>query len=493
MTYPTVNVNLTNLDVGTDNPALARTDLLDLATKFNGLRPLPADLAASSGASLVGNIHPAAGAVARTLASESQDRVSVFDFMTVAQIADVRAGTALVNVTTAIQAAINSGLPIFCPKGTYLSDGVVFPVGFDGKPDGFSFVGTNQTIFQASAATTVLFQRQLVAGNLYHGTIGPFLVKPCAAGNTSSAISVVGFQNCRFDRIRGISNGLKGFWALFNVAASPYQSYFNTFDQPALEGTKGYTKMFDFTNGGAGAVGNSNANTINQPMVFNNTDLVVILDLNNTYSTKVNDPYIEGNASGQAFVMGPGTIINGGAMEANLSDFEYGTSTNPVINSMVIGTYLGTAHNVSFGNIASGNLWLNVHEANPSTWTNYAGLGNQKVTLESVPDAPTVPSAATSSGTVTTNVITTVVSKYNNLTRNVKLLCRAAVVPVSGDFVVLTLTPPAGYTISNLSAGAIVSATGATCPTMVVNGNAIRFTAGSSTNHNVDYFVELTR
>lgn len=54
MTYPTVNVNLTNLDVGTDNPALARTDLLDLATKFNGLRPLPADLAASSGASLVG-------------------------------------------------------------------------------------------------------------------------------------------------------------------------------------------------------------------------------------------------------------------------------------------------------------------------------------------------------------------------------------------------------------------------------------------------------
>lgn len=55
MTYPTVNVNLTNLDVGTDNPALARTDLLDLATKFNGLRPLPADLAASSGASLVGN------------------------------------------------------------------------------------------------------------------------------------------------------------------------------------------------------------------------------------------------------------------------------------------------------------------------------------------------------------------------------------------------------------------------------------------------------
>lgn len=54
MAYPTVNVNTTNLDVGTDNPALARTDLLDLAQKFNLLRPLPTDLATSTGAAMVG-------------------------------------------------------------------------------------------------------------------------------------------------------------------------------------------------------------------------------------------------------------------------------------------------------------------------------------------------------------------------------------------------------------------------------------------------------
>lgn len=51
---------------------------------------------------------------------------NVFDFMTDAEIADVIAGTASVNVTSAIQAAINSDNPIIIfPAGTYLCDPVV--------------------------------------------------------------------------------------------------------------------------------------------------------------------------------------------------------------------------------------------------------------------------------------------------------------------------------------------------------------------------------
>lgn len=38
MTYPSSDVNTTNADVGTDNPATFRTDVLDLITKFNLLR-----------------------------------------------------------------------------------------------------------------------------------------------------------------------------------------------------------------------------------------------------------------------------------------------------------------------------------------------------------------------------------------------------------------------------------------------------------------------
>ena len=38
MTWPSVDVGTTNADAGTDSPATARTDLLDLMTKFNQVR-----------------------------------------------------------------------------------------------------------------------------------------------------------------------------------------------------------------------------------------------------------------------------------------------------------------------------------------------------------------------------------------------------------------------------------------------------------------------
>jgi Right handed beta helix region len=80
-----------------------------------------AKMLSTAGASLVGWIQSGIGAVARTLGDRAKDTVSVFDFMTPAQIEDVRAGTALVDVTAAIQAAIDSfGTESGC---------VLFPVG----------------------------------------------------------------------------------------------------------------------------------------------------------------------------------------------------------------------------------------------------------------------------------------------------------------------------------------------------------------------------
>ena len=43
MSLPTTNVNTSNFDAGTDDPAQARADLLDLAQKFNQLRQHLAD------------------------------------------------------------------------------------------------------------------------------------------------------------------------------------------------------------------------------------------------------------------------------------------------------------------------------------------------------------------------------------------------------------------------------------------------------------------
>jgi microcystin-dependent protein len=56
MTYPASDVNTTNMDAGTDFPATARTDLLDLSTKFNLLRNHLSPLAAATNCDAAGNL-----------------------------------------------------------------------------------------------------------------------------------------------------------------------------------------------------------------------------------------------------------------------------------------------------------------------------------------------------------------------------------------------------------------------------------------------------
>lgn len=67
---------------------------------------LRANLAASSGSSLVGYLPAGVGAVATTVQTKLRQIVNVFDFMSPAEIADVQAGTLSLDVTAAINAAI---------------------------------------------------------------------------------------------------------------------------------------------------------------------------------------------------------------------------------------------------------------------------------------------------------------------------------------------------------------------------------------------------
>lgn len=86
------------------------------------------DLALSAGASFIGWIQSGAGAVLRTILDKLRDQVSVFDFMTAAQIADVRGQAGSLDVTAAVQAAIDSlkyGGTLFFPPGVYKLTSVV--------------------------------------------------------------------------------------------------------------------------------------------------------------------------------------------------------------------------------------------------------------------------------------------------------------------------------------------------------------------------------
>lgn len=80
---------------------------------------LASDLASKSGSGLVGYQPAGTGTVVTTVQSKLRETVSVFDFMTAAQIADVLAGTASIDVTTSIQAALNAGKRVILPNGIY--------------------------------------------------------------------------------------------------------------------------------------------------------------------------------------------------------------------------------------------------------------------------------------------------------------------------------------------------------------------------------------
>lgn len=97
-----------------------------------------ASLTASTGSSVINYNQGGTGAVTRSIQSRLRDTVSVFDFMTPAQIADVQANTALIDVRAACQAAIDAvlaagGGEVFFPEGTYLLNGVS---GSDTKKNG---------------------------------------------------------------------------------------------------------------------------------------------------------------------------------------------------------------------------------------------------------------------------------------------------------------------------------------------------------------------
>lgn len=128
---------------------------------FEDVGAVPSVLSASSGSSLVGFIQSGIGAIARELQSKERESVSVFDFMSAAQIADVQAGTLLIDVSTGIQAAFNSGhVAIFFPDGYKYkcSSGLTVPNGVIPYSNGFlpsSPPSGTQLVFDLSVATCV--------------------------------------------------------------------------------------------------------------------------------------------------------------------------------------------------------------------------------------------------------------------------------------------------------------------------------------------------
>lgn len=81
------------------------------------------DLAASTGASLVGFVQSGSGAISRTVEKKLQERVSVLDFIPVALYAGILDGTNTTGLQDYIRSALAAHSHIHFPKGTYLLSG----------------------------------------------------------------------------------------------------------------------------------------------------------------------------------------------------------------------------------------------------------------------------------------------------------------------------------------------------------------------------------
>lgn len=177
-------------------------------------------LAASAGAALIGWIQTVAGAVIRTVSDKLTDQVSIFDFMTTAQIADVRAGTALVDVTTPMQAACNwlSTAGIFKRR-------LIFPAGtykYSASPNwaiqhaSIQAQGEVRLRYTGSGNAILLDAGVSPAkiSNLNFGTEGDFIVEPTAAGTTVIGMYCRGIFRSRVNaRIHGAGSAQAGFRA----------------------------------------------------------------------------------------------------------------------------------------------------------------------------------------------------------------------------------------------------------------------------------------
>ena len=143
------------------------------------------ELSQSSGISF---LQSGTGAIARTVQGKERDTLSVFDFMSTTEIADVQAGTKAVNVSTAIAAAITAadGKLLYIEPGDYLcTTGFTIPAGYTG-----SIFFKPQAKFWANANSITFF----TAGSNW---FGGQLHNPWLEGNGKTSVVGLDLSNFR--------------------------------------------------------------------------------------------------------------------------------------------------------------------------------------------------------------------------------------------------------------------------------------------------------
>lgn len=131
--------------------------LYSAANKTEAIGDIPSNL--------VTFIQPFSGSVTRTVQSKLRDTVSIFDFLTTVEIADVQSNTGSVDLTLKIRNAVTqcAGMQLFFPEGTYLVTAQVEVPAFttvagEGVRTVFKMSNPNSSLFETITQSYVTFE-----------------------------------------------------------------------------------------------------------------------------------------------------------------------------------------------------------------------------------------------------------------------------------------------------------------------------------------------
>lgn len=165
------------------------------------------NLGSATGAADVGFTAAGVGAVARTLLGKDRDIISVFDYLTLAQIADVQARTKTLNLASAIQSAVTASLSgsLWFPAGTYRIDsevavaGSINVIGAGREMTVIQLNSTTQNGFNVASDTAVHFRDLQVVGSALQTAGACIKVNGATNGvttNPHSSFTNLGFLFC---------------------------------------------------------------------------------------------------------------------------------------------------------------------------------------------------------------------------------------------------------------------------------------------------------
>lgn len=474
-------------------------------TTFTASTPSPGtvtDASVASNAAIKSSklsfLQAGAGAIARTVQDKLQDTVSVFDFMTPAQIADARSNAATINATASFQAAVNalatSGGTISIPAGTFLLDTIVFP--YDPATINLVGSGMSSTVLLMNNPSNPIIQMSRATANsrMTGSVISDFSIKANTSGSVSNpahiAIDTVGFDGCKFARIRFLSNGASGScYAMFRTAASPQLTYSQVFEQIQVAGQVGPGYVLSTQNNGLGVLYNTNIIAVRDCWFYNNTNMVAALDMSNCTGYSVSNCEFE-QTGNYAVILGHGGTLTQNWFELQTTaplQFQ-ATASVPSAHNLIQGNYF-SAFSGAF--VIPTGCDDNVFISNPGgNWTISAANGEAKVVIGGMRSAfGTAPTLAQTLGAAG-GTLTVQSAFLVGIADNTWKLIYSFTPPAAGTFG-FTLTLPSGFSLARLTGGCAVGSSGVPLTSAVSDGGQFYITATGTAQTSITLYATL--